>query len=117
MPRRSRHKPAKQPLRRNVGSEVRASLEAALDGALTAYLRLFGLPALPAEGFDAALRADWPYRAARTEFNAALESLLSTCPVSVKKRHELAVEERVNDLAIAAATVGWKLGVTGCRED
>jgi len=63
-------------------------------------------------GFDEALRRDWDYRASKTELVAALDALVDKDSKLEKRLHHLQVEDRINDLAVAAATLGWKLGVT-----
>lgn len=113
---RKPHVGPKEPQRARVGRSIAQALQQAVDGALTAHVALFGVPpSLPAEGFDFALKRDWDFRAAKTEYQAALAALLAACHVPANHREALAVEACLHDLIVASAGVGWRMGVLASR--
>ena len=112
MTRQNRRQAATKALRARPGQRVAHAIQSAIDGALSAYVALFGLPDLPAEGFDEALKADTDHLAARTAFNKAFKRVYALMPDKTARKRMLALEAAANDLAVKAATVGWKLGIT-----
>jgi hypothetical protein len=112
MTRRNRHKAAKKPRQARVGQDLARALQLAVDAALTAHVLLLGLPPdLPHEGFDKALMADPDHKAARQAFGKIWKRIFTLLPDQTAKRHLFALEEAASDLAIAAATTGWRLGI------
>lgn len=111
MPRKTRQNKATLAPRARVGEKVGHALRQAIDGALEAHVLLLGLPDLPGEAFDIALKTDPGHRAARRAVKRAWKRLEAVLPDEDARQRALAVEEAFVDLSVTAAAVGWKIGI------
>ena len=84
-------------------------LDVALDSLLVLRVAVGGLPdSLPHHGFDRALLASQSYQMARDEARQAWEPIVEKTD---NPRAVMKAEEAVNQLAVTAAELGWRLAM------